>query len=252
MMDTGKPAYTHEERVKLVQHAAESYYQKQTGTPSPLNRSFINREKEAAKRGGRIKRYSFIAAAALLVILVGSTISMIAFDDSAYGDKGLLHRIYKSATGLDTDQQDEAVLEQEVAQPVASRTIESMDDIGEAIDFAEGTLYVPQYIPEGYQLETLTVEQSQFGDYTAEYTFKNKEKQLALSEISISDDDSTVSADGDGDLIKLKDRVLYVQGEDSNGDRWIDIFTEDSMMQMCGKFSREEGIKFAKELKRCP
>ena len=250
-MGTGKRAYTHEERVKMIQQTAEDYYQKQAGNPSPLNRSFIEMEKETGKRSRRIKRYSAIAAAVLLVVVLGNTISMIAFDDSVYGDKGLLHRIYKSATGLSTDEQDEALLENEVAETVSSITINSMDDIEGAIDFAEGNLYVPQYIPDGFQLESLIVEQSQFGDFTAEYTFKNGEKQLSLIEMANSDDDSTVNASGDGDLIRLKDRILYVQDEDSNGDRYIDVITEESVMQMLGKVSREEGIKFAKGLKRC-
>lgn len=138
-----------------------------------------------------------------------------------------------------------------MAETVSSITINSMDDIEGAIDFAEGNLYVPQYIPDGFQLESLIVEQSQFGDFTAEYTFKNGEKQLSLIEMANSDDDSTVNASGDGDLIRLKDRILYVQDEDSNGDRYIDVITEESVMQMLGKVSREEGIKFAKGLKRC-
>lgn len=242
-MKKEKTTYTHEERVKFVQNAAEEYYKEEIGDLPPLNRDFMENDTDTKKTPRRLMRYTAIAAAVILVFLVGNTISAITANDAAYGDKGLLHRIYQSIRGIGTDKQDE--LTENVV--LDEFKISSMDNIDEAINFADGVLYVPEYIPRGYKLASLSMAAMSSGDFNAVYEFTNgKETELLNITEVYSPEAGQVSCSGDGELIKEKDRTIYIQEKDINGIRYATVFTEDSMMQISGKLSREEILKVAK------
>ncbi|MCQ4637344.1 DUF4367 domain-containing protein [Anaerovorax odorimutans] len=248
-MKKEKPTYTHEERVEFVQKAAEEDYKEEIGELPPLNRDFMKSDQDMRKKPNRAKRYAAIAAAVVLVFLVGSMISAITSNDEAYGDKGLLHRLYKSIQGLGTDKQDE-LTENVVLDELQ---ISSMDDIDAAINFADGVLYVPEYIPSGYKLVSLSMESYSLGDFIAKYKFTNDKdaESLGITEM-YSPVGGQVSCSGDGELIKLKDRAIYLQEGDEKGILYATVYTEDSMTQIDGKLSREEILKVAKNLKKTP
>lgn len=241
-MATEKPVYTHEERQKFVQQAAEEYYAKETGGPAPLNRDFMQRDFGEKKGALHFKRYSAIAAAVLVVFLLGTAIT--SDKDVAYGDKGLLHRIYESVMGIGTDKQDEAPAE----DYMESLEITTMDDLDKAVDYSDGMLYVPEYLPDGYQLEKLTIEKIGDGTITAAYDFKRGKQTLQIGEMFTAGE-GQVSASGGGEMIRLKDRILYVR-EDSLEGRWyIDVYTEDAMILISGIFTKEEGKQIGENLK---
>lgn len=244
-MKEDRATCSHEERIRFVQEAAAHYYDGEAGSPPPLNRDFM-KQSNAQKKASHRKRYAAIAAVAAMVFLTGSIVSSVMEKNVAYGDKGLIHRLYKAAGGgLHTDKQDEIPLD----EPVDYFHIERMEDIGDAVYFADGELYVPEYIPEGYELESLDIQGYVNGDMDVMYKFKKGADSLNMTEMYFTED-SQVDAGGKGDLIKLDDRAIYVRDKHPDGYLCIDVYTDDAAMQIGGKITKAEGFKIAENLKK--
>lgn len=240
-----KRTYTHEERRKFVQQAAVDYYARETGGPAPLDRSFMEQDIQKKSKYQHWKRISAVAAAAVLLIFACSTLSMTLLgEDVAYGDKGLLHRLYKSTMGLETDQQDEEL----ARESVAMTEITDMDDIVDAADFLEGRLYAPTYLPEDFALEKLALKKKGDGSMSAIYTFKSKDRTLEITEQTTIDGDvSRFTAPANSETIRLKDRVLYVPAGTASGEASVTAITEDAFCTITGTgITRDEGMKIAK------
>ena len=238
-------AYTHEQRCQFAKQAADAYYAKEFGTPPPLDRAFM--EKSKPPKSYYVKKRSAIAAGIMVAILSVTALNAAFLQEPAYGEKGLLHRMYQEKNGnLATDKQDSYLRQEETSGLI----IYSMDNIADAIEFADGQLYVPQYLPEGYLLHQLSLEQDYEGRVTAEWCFKKGEKELSMVEM-YTDGEGEVSVDGgkNSELIRLKDRIIYVH-EKSQEEQGISVLTEYAMIGFGGPISAEEGIKIAKGLKQ--
>lgn len=230
--------YTKEERREFFRQAEQQHFEKTYGEMPPLDKSFMKAEKSNAKSSKR-KRYSFIAVAAVAMISIVSVAQPLIGSNEAYGDKGILHRLYDSVMGIGTDEQDGNDRERE------SRVeIYDLDDIDEAKDLCEN-LYVPEYLPEGFELEKLVVERHSFG-VDADYTFKNGENELSIGMIFMEGDNGTFISNNQGEIIELEDRII-VPAKDK---AVIEIYTEDGTIMICGDIPQEEMIKIAKEIVR--
>lgn len=237
--------YTHRDHIDFMQRAAEEYYKDELGDIPPMDYNFMQLDKSVSKKRKITRRVVAIAGVVIFVFLCGNIISVSWLDAPAYGEKGLLHRIYQSIRGIDTDEQNQ-VMENEILEEFE---ITSMADIDGAIDFSEGTLYIPESIPEGYELELLSMKDMSLGDFTASYTFKKGEEKLIIAEV-YSDRGEEVSCTGDGELIKLDDRIIYFQDKDSESNVYVNVYTEDALIQISGKISEEEAIEVAKNINK--
>lgn len=236
----------HKELQHIMEEASKQYYGKEIEEYPRLDLSFMKKDCPRTKKSRRIKRYAAIAAGIMVVFFAGSALSMFLSGDAAYGEKGVLHRIYKSVMGIDTDQQDAALPEEYV------ETFEttSMDSLEDGVDFVNGRIYVPEYLPGGYDLKKLSIEKTGDGVVTAVWELKKGEKEFSINEIYTGeDDDGGISASGEGELIRLKDRVLYVREADSGEEQCIGVYTEDAIIQIYGNVTEAEGIEIAKGLK---
>lgn len=240
-----KITYTHEDRQKFVEQAAKEYYDKEIGTPPPLNRDFMKKDSVEIKRHRLVKRCSAIAAAVVLVLLAGTTISMVTSNDTAYGDKGILHRLYQSVMGIGTDKQDE----ESAGEYSDSFETNSMDDIDKAIAFADGHLYVPEYIPAKYKLDILTIEKAGDNSMIASYTLKKGKQLMNIIEMYSPTDDQ-ISASGEGETIHLKDRIIFVKDDGTGEKVSVDVYTEDIVCTIGGDITKAEAIQIAKGLKQ--
>ena len=125
-----------------------------------------------------------------------------------------------------------------------------MDSLEDGVDFVNGRIYVPEYLPGGYDLKKLSIEKTGDGVVTAVWELKKGEKEFSINEIYTGeDDDGGISASGEGELIRLKDRVLYVREADSGEEQCIGVYTEDAIIQIYGNVTEAEGIEIAKGLK---
>ena len=87
-----------------------------------------------------IWRYLPIAVTIVIVFIIGNMVAAVTLNDSAYGNKGILHRIYQSMRGIDTGKENQSV-ENEVLEEA---TISDWNDLDTAIAFYESALYIPE------------------------------------------------------------------------------------------------------------
>lgn len=228
--------FTREERSKFFRQAEQEYFDKTYGETPPLDKSFMETEKGKDKSSRR-KRYSLIAVAAVVMICIASIAQPLIGNNEAYGDKGILHRIYDSIMGIDTDVQDGNNQERE-----RRVEINDLENIDEAKDLCE-KLYVPQYVPEGFELESLVVEKTKAG-VDADYIFKNGEKELNIGMSFMESDSATYGSNNQGELIRLKDRIIVPDRRKAV----VEMYTEEGIMMISGDTTRDEMVKLARGL----
>lgn len=87
------------------------------------------------------------------------------------------------------------------------------------------------------------------GDFSATYTFKDGSKELVIAEI-YSPRSEEIRCTGDGKLIRFNDRVIYLQERDSDGNLYINVYTENAVLQIMGFITEDEAMNIAKEMKK--
>ncbi len=235
----------HDSRVNSMQEMAEQYYQNEIGEIPPIDKRLLEIEEANMRKRVSVWRYIPIAVTIVIVFIIGNMVAAVTLNDSAYGDKGILYRIFQSIRGIDTDKKNQSD-ENEVLEEA---TINDWNDIEAAITFSEGTLYIPEYIPDRYNFKYLEMQNMSMGDFSATYTFEDGSKELMIAEI-YSPRSEEISCTGDGRLIRLNDRVIYIQERDSDGNLYINVYTENAVLQIMGVVTENEAINIAKEMKK--
>lgn len=236
MGEEHKKTFTREERAEFFRQAVEEVQKKEYGEIPQLDKSFVKQDASHDKSSRR-KRYSLIAVAAVAMICIVSVAQPLIGNNEAYGDKGILHRLYDSVMGIGTDEQDGNDKDRE------SRVeIYDLKNIDEAKDLCED-LYVPEYIPEGFELESLVVEKTESG-VDADYTFKHGEKELNIGMSFTESGDAAYGSNNPGEVIELEDRVI-IQDKSKT---LIEMYTEEGIMMISGDTTWDEMIRIAKGL----
>lgn len=237
MSKEDKKTFTREERAEFFRQAVEEVQKEEYGEIPQLDKSFM-KQGASHDKSSRRKRYSLIAVAAVAMICIVSVAQPLIGNNEAYGDKGILHRLYDSVMGIGTDEQDGNDKDRE------SRVeIYDLKNIDEAKDLCED-LYVPEYLPEGFELESLVVEKTGTETTFADYTFKNGKEELLIGMNFVKSEDTTYSSNNRGNIIHLKDRII-VPNKDL---KYVEMYTENGVMMISGKITQDEMIKIAKEL----
>ena len=199
------------------------------------------------KKKHRFSRFAKVAAV-LIIFLLCTNIIMLGRDSSeSYGDKGILHRLYQGVTGLFTDSEEETE-ESDVEEFM------TFDHLGEkelkkAKEFLPG-LYVPTYIPEGYELEQLKIKKFYSGDYQCNYEYKNEKETIKLLLYYFADKDFAYQWSGEGELITLQDRKILVSEDSVNNDVVVSVYTEICNIDISGYNNKNELISVAKGMKQ--
>ena len=206
--------------------------------------SFISPKEEKKHRFGRFAK----VAAVLIIFLLCTNIIMLGRDSTeSYGDKGILHRLYQGVTGLFTDSEEETE-ESDVEEFM------TFDRLGEkelkkAKEFLPG-LYVPTYIPEGYELDRLEIKKFYSGDYQCNYEYKNEKEMIKLLLYYFADKDFAYQWSGEGELITLQDRKILVSEDSVNNDVVVSVYTEICNIDISGYNNKNELISVAKGMKQ--
>ena len=204
--------------------------------------SFISPKEEKKRRFSRFAK----VAAVLIIFLLCTNIIMLGRDSTeSYGDKGILHRLYQGVTGLFTDSEEETE-ESDVEETV---TVLDEKDIDGAKDFLPG-LYVPTYIPEGYEFEKLEIQKYYSGDYQCNYEYKNEKETIKLLLYYFADKDFAYQWSGEGELITLQDRKILVSEDSVNNDVVVSVYTEICNIEIVGYHNKVELISIAKGMRQ--
>ena len=208
----------------------------------------VDRERGSAKayrKGSGFRRF-MVAAVCVMILLLSANLLLIMTDSTdIYGDRGILHRIKTGVAGLFTDE--------DAADPDGIResmSITDMKDIGSAKKFLP-QLYVPGYIPDGYELERLVIDEYYSGDVMGEYDFHDKKGRDIMIAFEYMTGDVSHTSASQGELMELPDRKIYITESSARDELCADVITEDSHLIVTGvPDQRTEIIKLAKALEK--
>lgn len=215
-----------------------------------IDMSFIYEDEVSEVEPSKKKRFSFAVrfnkiAAIIIILLLGGNIVMMATDSgTSYGEKGLLHRLTNTITGVVTDNDNPADEDEVVNQYIAVT-----DEEIQAIKKKFPELYEPTYLPNGFELNELRIEFYTSGDCRGKYIYESDSEILTIS--------LSYNADSDGKFLsmnvdeniefaeKLTDRNIYVYKDINQKTYVADVFFENCMIDINRLNDKQEIIKIA-------
>lgn len=208
-MSDGKKSRIEAEIQRRFRDMYDEYLKDQGEQIPEPDLSFLQEEKPKKRKEHRVlRRFATIAACMVLLLVTSSGMAIWISSDAAHAVKfsleKTLHRI--SGTFFSTDDGKEI----ETEENQISITIDSMDDIQDAVNFMPD-LPVPGYIPEGFELETLTVTKYMNGEYSVAYKFDdNMKNNISIAAHYVIDGTTTVEMINVIREIQLNDRTIYL------------------------------------------
>ncbi len=145
-------------------------YLKENGEEIPdPDLSFLNKPREK-KRHSHIYRFATVAACVALIFVTSSSMAVWMNSEAAHAMKFNLEKTFHKITNGFFSTLRKKIRRVEDDRIVI--TVDNMEDIDDAIAFMPNLL-IPQYIPDGFELDSLNISKFVSGSYTVEYKFKN-------------------------------------------------------------------------------
>lgn len=241
-MSDGKKSRIEAEIQRRFRDMYDEYLKDQGEQIPEPDLSFLQEEKPKKRKEHRVlRRFATIAACMVLLLVTSSGMAIWISSDAAHAVKfsleKTLHRI--SGTFFSTDDGKEI----ETEENQISITIDSMDDIQDAVNFMPD-LPVPGYIPEGFELETLTVVKYMDGSYTAEYSFVNNvNDRLTISSCTIEDFEATAGLATEGEKFVIGKNVAYFWSDEYTSSQGLNILMKNQLIGITGNNINRENIR---------
>lgn len=142
-----------------------------------------------------------------------------------------------------TDENESA----ETSENEISITIDSMDDIDDAIAFMPD-LPVPEYIPEGFELEELKASKFVDKSYAVSYIFKNSNnKKFMISSHSTSEEDALAVVGGFRNN-RINDRKIYYYGDNYTNEDGASFILSEQLIAISGDLEKKDMIDLAERI----
>ncbi len=211
--------------------------------PAP-DLSFLQEEKPVRRKKHKgLRRFTAIVACMFLLFVTSSGMAVWISSDAAHAVRFNLEKTFHRISGTFFSTDDGKEVETEENQ--ISITIDSMDDIQDAVNFMPD-LPVPEYIPEGFELETLTVVKYMDKSYIVNYKFKNESKMnFTLTSNSVSDGEATA-----GLMYEVKEFMIgqyqaYYWSDEYTSSYGVSLLMENQLIDITGNVDREIMRKIA-------
>ena len=247
-MSDGKKSRIEAEIQRRFRDMYDEYLKDQGEQIPEPDLSFLQEEKPKKRKEHRVlRRFATIAACMVLLLVTSSGMAIWISSDAAHAVKfsleKTLHRI--SGTFFSTDDGKEI----ETEENQISITIDSMDDIQDAVNFMPD-LPVPGYIPEGFELETLTVVKYMDGEYEACYIFNNSSNVYTyiITTHSISSGDVDMGLIGEIEKIKVNQYDIYYYEDPYTKTRGVSFLMNKQLIGVKGNIDRSMMISIAKNI----
>lgn len=252
-MDKKHESYeeTHRKLVEAMQNACIQDDFADYKSPD-IDLSFIyedaadNGKKEPARtRKSRISRFNKVAAIIVVILLGGNILMMATQSGESYGEKGLLHRISETVTGVVTDE-DNPVDSMEIREKHLIESEEMVASLSDAIP----NLYYPSYLPTGFIFKELYIEIYNSDYLWAKYEYVRNDEKISIGLTYLDDSQEKVYlAKQAVEIIKCEDRYIYIYMDSSNNAYVTDIYLEDCTIDVNGLKDKNEAIALAMNLK---
>ena len=242
MNDDKKLSEIEEQLKEGFRDAFDEYLKKKGETIPEPDFSFLNEPKE--KKDHRfLYRFGTVAVCVILIFVTSSGMAVWMNSEAAHAMKFRLEKTFHRITDgfFSTDENESA----ETSENEISITIDSMDDIDDAIAFMPD-LPVPEYIPEGFELEELKISKYMNGNYTVEYIFANFEgaKFVIYSRYSMGEEND-IGLIGESEVIELYDRVLYLTKDEYTEEYSLNLLIKNQLVTLTGDLDNNTMVKIA-------
>lgn len=226
---------------------AERFWQAYLRDPSPerapkrpLDLSFI--EKKERRRKARVRRAQ-IAAACLVIFLLSSLMAVHLSDHRSLAFDHPLEKIlhYIQGGGYTTDPASSG--REEKSQTVR---ITDPEKTGAALRLMP-QLFVPEYLPEGWEMESLEVTKISDKSCTAWYVYKNNDEELTIEERYRPSSGKAVPEYSE--VIVQNGKSFYYYEDAGFGNPGVLFFEEEVLLQVRGPLDRETLLRIAEWMK---
>ena len=245
MNDDKKLSEIEEQLKEGFRDAFDEYLKKKGETIPEPDFSFLNEPKE--KKDHRfLYRFGTVAVCVILIFVTSSGMAVWMNSEAAHAMKFNLEKTFHRITDgfFSTDENESA----ETSENEISITIDSMDDIDDAIAFMPD-LPVPEYIPEGFELEELEVSKFVNGNYMAEYIYNNQNEIFLISSRSISEDNILAGVMNDSETINLNNFTIYYYEDNYTKENGASFILSSQLIAISGGLERDDMISIAENIK---
>jgi len=204
--------------------------------------SFMHAESRPKKMLHRMPR---VAACVLVLFVASGSMAVWVNSESAHALKFSMEKTFHriSSTLFSTSESDDENYEEDRI----TISIDSMDDIQNAVDFMPD-LPIPEYIPEGFELEELEVTKLMNGTYSVNYEFVDRNQNNLIITANYDTDDVKLGLVSELEEIYMTDRVLYPWKDDYTSAHGVSFLMEDQLIDVRGDVDQDNIIKVASQL----
>ncbi len=247
MNDDKKLSEIEEQLKEGFRDAFDEYLKKKGETIPEPDFSFLNEPKE--KKDHRfLYRFGTVAVCVILIFVTSSGMAVWMNSEAAHAMKFRLEKTFHRITDgfFSTDESESA----ETSENEISITIDSMDDIDDAIAFMPD-LPVPEYIPEGFELEELKVSKFVNGSYMVRYRFFNMNQEIieiTSNYIDDNDDISTISLIGEAEELIINDKSFYFIEDNYTSTDNISFILENQILSIVGNIEYNTMLEVASNI----
>lgn len=145
-------------------------------TPEYIRNIVEKGERELKKE----RKRRFLSVAVVIIVVLFSSSAMVMLMPGKEAD-AVRHRLQQQIMGWGDLMKDteRTPSEQDAEMGGVSKVVDKWEDVEGAKSFLP-ELYIPEYVPEGYQFETLTVQRTNSVKYSSVFLFKDKEGKAIL------------------------------------------------------------------------
>lgn len=176
-----------------------------------------------------------IAAALFLCFLLGGGTYFLTDSPVAHAARFHLEKIMYQVSGLYYTSDDNP----EDREDSITIRVDSLDDIDKAVRFMP-ELFVPSYVPEGWELDSLELRKTVKGIKTAQYIFNDNASRTFIIDEEVLSNDIDSSNYLDSNSVKLTNREVFLLKDDYTGLKGINFIENNVFITLSGEL--EEGI----------
>ncbi len=220
-------------------------YLKENGEEIPdPDLSFLNKPREK-KRHSHIYRFATVAACVALIFVTSSSMAVWMNSEAAHAMKFNLEKTFHKITNgfFSTDEEENG----ETSENEISITVDSMEDIDDAVAFMPD-LPIPEYIPEGFELESLKVSKFVNGSYLVNYDYRNDNNTFSITSNHTLEYGANAGLTMNPEEIRVNNRTLYYSEDSYTGAKSVSFLMKDQLIDITGDISRELMIDIAIEI----
>ena len=204
--------------------------------------SFMHAESRPKKMLRRMPR---VAACVLVLFVASGSMAVWVNSESAHALKFSMEKTFHriSSTLFSTSESDDENYEEDRI----TISIDSMDDIQNAVDFMPD-LPIPEYIPEGFELEELEVTKFLDGTYTSEYEFSRAVDECITITSQYDDADAITKIMAEAEAIELNDRIVYLLKDSYTSMYSISFYYHNLLIDISGTIDEDALLEVAKKI----